>query len=126
MCEASVDLGLEAVLVSLDVFSKLEVGDTLTWCGAKSVTPNIQKYGPFQGFRRHYNGDNRLITVHKVQEVISLAITLSNDADSNRIRMHLLAAVAGLRNLQKTYTHDTNVVSTLQLSIEDASLKLSS
>ena len=119
------ELNLEAVLVSLDVFSKLEVGDTLTWYGATYITPNIQKYGPFRSIRRLYNGDNRLITVHKVQQVVGVAITLSDEADSNRIRMHLLAAVAGLRNLQKTYAHDTNVVSTLQLSIEDAALKLS-
>ena len=72
-----------------------------------------------------YNGDNRLITVHRVQQVIGMAITFSDEADSNRVRMQLLGAMSGLKNLQKTYACDTNVVSTLQVSLEDASIKLS-
>ena len=116
---------LASILVTLDVFGKLEVGDTLTWYGDTAGTPNIQKFGPWRSMRRSYNGDCREIMLVKVKEVIAAALELCNGEDHARLRLHLLSAMTGLKNLQKTYLRDSNVVATLEIVIGDMSLKLS-
>lgn len=118
-------MDIATVLVTLDVFANLAVGDTLTWAGETLPTPNIQKYGPFQSTRRKYNGDNRNIMLQKVNDSITAALNLCDSSrESSRVRIHLLSAISGLKNLQKTYSTDVNVVSQLAVIVEEVCIKL--
>jgi len=110
-------LDRDAILLTLEVISQLNQGDTLSWLGDTQKTPNIQPRGPFRVIRRTWNQDSRMITLKKINEVIKSAINIADREP--RIRSHLLSAMSGLRNLKTTYSSDINFVSTINLSLEE-------
>jgi hypothetical protein len=107
----------DIILLTLEVISQLNQGDTLSWVGDTQKTPNIQPRGPFRAVRRTWNQDNRAFMLMKINEVIKAAI--DNAGREPRIRSHLLSASAGLRNLKTTYASDVNFVSTINLCLEE-------
>jgi hypothetical protein len=105
------------ILLTLEVISQLNQGDTLSWVGDSQDTPNIQRRGPFRAVRRFWNQDCRAITLTKINEVVKAAISIAGREP--RVRSHLLSASAGLRNLKTTYESDVNFVSTINLCLEE-------
>ena len=107
----------KSMLLTLEVLSQLNQGDTLSWVGDTEKTPNIQPRGPLRPMRRLWNRDSRAISLTKINDVIKSAITIAER--DPRVRGHLLSASAGLRNLKTTYATDVNFVSTINLCLEE-------
>jgi len=119
MADKEYDEGLDenVILLSLEVISQLNQGDTLSWVGDTQDTPNIQPRGPLRPVRRIWNQDCRAITLTKINQLVKSAINISGR--DPRVRGHLLSAAAGLRNLKTTYSSDVNFVSTINLCLEE-------
>ena len=109
----------DQILVSLEVIGELNVGDKLIWEKDKSSV-NIQAYGPLLGVRRIVNGQTRIITIQKLQNLISKSISMLQEDETNtRLKNALIKATHGLTNLKVTYESDKQIVGSINVLSQD-------
>ena len=109
----------DQILVSLEVIGELNVGDKLIWEKDKSSV-NIQAYGPLLGVRRIVNGQTRIITIQKLQNLISKSISMLQEDETNtRLKNALIKATHGLTNHKVTYESDKQIVGSINVLSQD-------
>ena len=112
---------LDDLLTILEILSQINVGDKIAWWDEK--IPNIQNNGPLRSVRRWLSTtDNRATSINNIKEIIYKSINGFKFKDTEaRIRAALVKSNAGLNNLKTTYSDDKQVVSQLNIIIQNIS-----
>ena len=110
---------LDDLLTILEILSQINVGDKLAWWDEK--IPNIQNNGPLRSIRRWFSKtDNRTTSINNIKKIIYKSINGFKFKDTEtRIKAALVKSNAGLNNLKTTYADDKQIVSQLNIIIQN-------
>lgn len=116
---------LDDLLITLEIISQINVGDKLAWWD--ETIPNIQSNGPLRSVRRWLSKtDNRVNSINNIKNLIYKSINGFKFKDTeSRIKAALVKSNTGLNNLKTTYADDKQIVSQLNIIIQNISSVIS-
>jgi hypothetical protein len=111
---------IDALYINLKILAKLGNHQRLN---ARAELLAIEPAHWYLPLARYFRGDNRSITVKRIDELVSgcvafLAAHGTTEHEAVTMHAHLAAAEAGMRNLMETYAADATMTSSLERIVD--------
>lgn len=110
---------LNGILLRLKVLGMLRQHERVSTQGNKII---VDKPSFLQGIKRWARGEDRNLNIEVIDQLVRRSVlymhSTPNTTNKKRLRSELVNALAGLKNLQTTYEHDSLTVARLGILLD--------